>query len=93
MVSLKNGGGIRAQIGTVSIPIRSPARSTSCPRPPIPDAGKPEGGVSQLDIENSLRFNNRLMVFDTTRAGPAQHPELGRRACRPTMAASRRSAA
>jgi hypothetical protein len=34
-----------------------------------PAAGKPEGAVSTLDIENSLRFNNRLMVFDTTAAG------------------------
>ena len=37
-----------------------------------PDAGKPAGGVSQLDIENSLRFDNKLMAFDTTAAGPAQ---------------------
>src|SRR5262249_32312336 len=29
----------------------------------------PEGAVSQLDLENALRFNNRLMVFDTTPQG------------------------
>ena len=34
-----------------------------------PDAGKPDGGVSQLDVENALRFDNKLMVFDTTAAG------------------------
>jgi hypothetical protein len=28
-----------------------------------------EGGVSQLDIENSLRFDNKLMAFDTTAQG------------------------
>ena len=28
--------------------------------------------MSQLDVENSLRFDNKLMAFDTTAAGPAQ---------------------
>ena len=28
-----------------------------------------DGEVSQLDIENALRFNNTLMVFDTTAQG------------------------
>jgi predicted extracellular nuclease len=64
LVSLKNGGGIRAQIGAIDV-------VTGEKIPPIanPDAGKPEGGVSQLDIENALRFNNKLMVFDTTPEG------------------------
>jgi predicted extracellular nuclease/2',3'-cyclic-nucleotide 2'-phosphodiesterase (5'-nucleotidase family) len=64
MVSLKNGGGIRAQIGGIDV-------VTGEKIPPIanPDAGKPEGGVSELDIENALRFNNKLMVFDTPPAG------------------------
>lgn len=64
MVSIKNGGGIRAQIGSVDF-------QTGEKQAPIANdaAGKPEGGISQLDIENSLRFDNRLMVFDTTPAG------------------------
>ncbi len=64
VVSLKNGGGIRTAIGAVDV-------VTGDKDPPIanPDAGKPEGGISTLDIENSLRFNNRLVVFDTTAAG------------------------
>lgn len=39
--------------------------------PPLanPSAGKPAGGISRLDIENALRFDNKLMVFDTTAAG------------------------
>ena len=69
IVSLKNGGGIRAQIGTVSTPIRSTGEIDKLPPPANPDAGKPEGGVSQLDVENSLRFDNKLMVFDTTAQG------------------------
>jgi predicted extracellular nuclease/2',3'-cyclic-nucleotide 2'-phosphodiesterase (5'-nucleotidase family) len=64
IVGIKNGGGIRAQIGAVDV-------VTGDKNPPLanPDAGKPEGGVSQLDVENSLRFNNGLMAFDTTAQG------------------------
>jgi predicted extracellular nuclease/2',3'-cyclic-nucleotide 2'-phosphodiesterase (5'-nucleotidase family) len=64
VVSLKNGGGIRAQIGSVDY-------LTGEKQPPLanPDASKPEGAVSTLDIENSLRFNNELMIFDTTPTG------------------------
>lgn len=64
LVSIKNGGGIRAQIGSVDA-------VSGAKEPPLANeaAGKPEGGISQLDIENSLRFNNRLMVFDTTPDG------------------------
>lgn len=62
--SLKNGGGIRAQIGAVDV-------GTGDRTPPIanPDAGKPAGAISQLDIENALRFNNGLMALDTDTAG------------------------
>ena len=59
VVSLKNGGGIRAQIGTISPP-RSDGSVEKLP---------PEGGISQLDVENSLRFNNQLIAFDTTPQG------------------------
>lgn len=64
VASLKNGGGIRAQIGSVDV-------ITGAKEPPLanPVAGKPEGAVSSLDIENSLRFNNKLMVFETTPEG------------------------
>jgi predicted extracellular nuclease/2',3'-cyclic-nucleotide 2'-phosphodiesterase (5'-nucleotidase family) len=64
IMSLKNGGGIRAQIGSIDV-------VTGNKIPPIanPDAGKPAGAVSELDIENALRFDNKLMVFDTTPAG------------------------
>jgi predicted extracellular nuclease/Ca2+-binding RTX toxin-like protein len=64
IMSLKNGGGIRAQIGSIDV-------VTGEKIPPIanPDAGKAAGAVSELDIENALRFDNKLMVFDTTPAG------------------------
>ncbi|MFS8037816.1 ExeM/NucH family extracellular endonuclease [Xanthobacter sp. AM11] len=60
VVSLKNGGGIRAQIGTISAP--DPVDGTV-------DKLPPDGGVSQLDVENSLRFDNKLIAFDTTPEG------------------------
>lgn len=66
IVSLKNGGGIRAQIGAVSSAGGSVAK---LPPPANPTVGKSEGGISQLDIENALRFNNRLMAFETTPMG------------------------
>ncbi|NJR43386.1 MAG: hypothetical protein HC767_12720 [Akkermansiaceae bacterium] len=64
IASLKNGGGIRAAIGAVEV-------STGNKVPPLanPAAGKPAGAISLLDIENSLRFNNGLMLCDTTPAG------------------------
>lgn len=62
--SLKNSGGIRAQIGTVE-----PATGDKQPPAANPSAGKPEGAISTLDIENALRSDNKLMVFDTTPAG------------------------
>lgn len=64
IVSLKNGGGIRAAIGAVDV-------VSGAKNPPLanPGAGKPAGGVSVLDIENSMRFNNRLLAFETTPAG------------------------
>jgi 2',3'-cyclic-nucleotide 2'-phosphodiesterase (5'-nucleotidase family) len=69
LVSLKNGGGIRAQIGTVSPPDPVTGEIDKLPPDANPAAGKPEGGVSQLDVENSLRFDNKLMVYDTTPQG------------------------
>ncbi len=64
IVSLKNGGGIRAQIGSVN-----PSDGEKLPPAANPEAGKPAGGISQLDVENALRFDNKLMVFDTTPQG------------------------
>ncbi len=63
-LSFKNGGGIRAEIGAVQgqpIPAELPPLAN-------PSAGKPAGAVSQLDIENSLRFNNNLSIVSLTAA-------------------------
>ena len=64
IVSLKNGGGIRTAIGAADV-------ATGRKLAPIANAAadKPAGAVSLLDVENSLRFDNKLMVFDTTAEG------------------------
>ncbi|MBL1269846.1 MAG: 5'-nucleotidase C-terminal domain-containing protein [Halomonas sp.] len=66
MVSFKNGGGIREPIGRVVVD-----GNDSQPRYLPPEAneaiGKPAGGISQLDIASSLRFNNDLAIVSLSR--------------------------
>ena len=59
VASLKNGGGIRASIG-IEI------GNTLLPPPANPLVGKVEGQISQMDIENTLRFNNGLTLLTLT---------------------------
>ncbi len=63
LVSIKNGGGLRDSIGTIS---SDPANPAELPPAANPEAGKAEGDVSQLDIANSLRFNNALSLVTVT---------------------------
>ncbi len=69
-VSIKNGGGMRASIGEVRE--TSPGVYQTLPPQANPLSGKQTGEVSQLDIENSLRFNNGLTVMDLTADGLKQ---------------------
>jgi 2',3'-cyclic-nucleotide 2'-phosphodiesterase (5'-nucleotidase family) len=81
VISLKNGGGIRSQIGSVDV-------VSGAKEPPLanPSANKPEGAVSTLDIENSLRFNNSLSLVTVSASklkellehGIALYPNQGR---------------
>ncbi|MEM8667498.1 MAG: choice-of-anchor I family protein [Planctomycetota bacterium] len=71
VVSLKNGGGIRAPIGEIT------ATGERLPTAANPTAGKVTGEVSQLDIENSLRFNNGLTLLTVTAAELVQILEHG----------------
>ncbi|MCP9907255.1 5'-nucleotidase C-terminal domain-containing protein, partial [Cyanobium sp. BA5m-21] len=81
VISLKNGGGIRSQIGSVDV-----VSGAKEPTLPNPSANKPEGGVSTLDIENSLRFNNSLSLVTVSASklkellehGIALYPNQGR---------------
>ncbi|WP_264048154.1 ExeM/NucH family extracellular endonuclease [Methylobacterium flocculans] len=64
-VSIKNGGGIRDSIGSFST-----AGGGTAELPPAANlsAGKQAGDISQLDVTNSLRFNNNLAVVTVTAA-------------------------
>ena len=66
-VSIKNGGGIRAAVGEV-VEV-SPGVYNFLPPQANPLSGKLAEEISQLDIENSLRFNNLLSVLDVTATG------------------------
>ena len=61
VISIKNGGGIRAEIGSID-----GLTGEEGPTLANPDAGKEAGDISQLDIENSLRFNNGLTLLTVT---------------------------
>ena len=74
VISIKNGGGIRSIIGYINA-----YGDTVIYQPPIanPAAGKLLGDVSQLDIENSLRFNNLLSLLTVDAAGLRRTLEHG----------------
>ncbi|MDN3524154.1 5'-nucleotidase C-terminal domain-containing protein [Halomonas sabkhae] len=65
-VSIKNGGGIREPIGT-SVVEGADGRVETLPPQANEEIGKPAGGVSQLDIGASLRFNNDLAIVSLSR--------------------------
>jgi 2',3'-cyclic-nucleotide 2'-phosphodiesterase (5'-nucleotidase family)/endonuclease/exonuclease/phosphatase family metal-dependent hydrolase len=70
-VSLKNGGGIRSSIGSIG------DNGELLPPEPNPAAGKEAGEISQLDIDNTLRFNNGLTLITLTAEQLKQVIELG----------------
>ena len=61
VVSLKNSGGIRASIGVT-------AGGSTQPPSGNPLVGKLAGQISQIDIENTVRFNNGLSLLTLTAA-------------------------
>ncbi|SIO33634.1 Predicted extracellular nuclease [Rhodovulum sp. ES.010] len=71
MVSIKNGGGIRASIGETVVPPGG-AEFERVPNQQVFDSDgnliKDEGGISQNDIETTLAFNNSLSLLTLTRA-------------------------
>ena len=79
-VSIKNGGGIRSAIGNVnSVGSATVLEKTLA----NPSAGKLSGDISQLDIENSLRFNNGLVIGRVNIAGLKRILEHGISATKP----------
>lgn len=70
-VSIKNGGGIRDSIGSTEDVLDSEGNVIGVNRVATvanPAAGKNAGDISQLDIENSLRFNNTLSMITVSAA-------------------------
>jgi 5'-nucleotidase / UDP-sugar diphosphatase len=65
-ISLKNGGGIRAEIGEVLTTPGATSGTTLKPPKANPEAGRQAGQISQLAVETALKFNNKLWVFDIT---------------------------
>jgi 2',3'-cyclic-nucleotide 2'-phosphodiesterase (5'-nucleotidase family) len=74
-ISIKNGGGIRNSIGQIVVvgtedPMRLPPAANAL-------TGKPDGGISQLDIGNALSFNNGLTLVTLNAAQLLQILEHG----------------
>jgi len=67
-IALKNGGGIRAEIGEVLLQAGSTSALTLSPPKGNPEVNRQTGEVSQLAIETALKFNNKLWTFDVTAA-------------------------
>jgi 5'-nucleotidase/UDP-sugar diphosphatase len=69
-VSLKNGGGIRSEIGDVVAPAGStdPALVSFAPPRANTGANRAAGEISQLAIASALRFNNSLTTLDVSAA-------------------------
>jgi len=67
-ISLKNGGGIRADIGYYAYPAGSTSADDLAYFPPAAyeAAGKEEGDISQYDIQTALAFNNDLTTLTVT---------------------------
>ena len=79
-ISLKNGGGIRSAVGYVnSVGSNVVLEKTQS----NPLAGKAAGDISQLDVENSLRFNNSLVIVTASAAGVKRLIEHGISATKP----------
>ncbi len=70
LVSLKNGGGIRASIGQTIVPPGG-SEAVRTPNEAVFDSDgnliKPEGGISQNDIQTTLAFNNGLTLLTLTK--------------------------
>ncbi|MGD1859271.1 MAG: choice-of-anchor I family protein [Leptolyngbyaceae cyanobacterium] len=71
VVSLKNGGGIRASIGQTLVPAGG-TEAVRTPNAAVVDSDgngvKPEGGISQNDIQTTLAFNNGLTLLTLPKA-------------------------
>lgn len=80
VISIKNAGGIRDDIGDVVVPPGGSAPEFLPPEEVLDAEGtviKPAGGISQNDIGNALSFNNDLTILSLTTAELAAVLEHG----------------
>ena len=63
-ISMKNGGGIRAELGYVKALAGSTAAPELLAPQANPEVSRPQGAVSRLMIEAAFKFDNKLWVFD-----------------------------
>ena len=77
VISIKNGGGIRDSIGNAFVPPGGVGDELVKQPPQAVPGLKEEGEISQLDIENSLRFNNDLSLLTVTAEELKQLLEYG----------------
>jgi 2',3'-cyclic-nucleotide 2'-phosphodiesterase (5'-nucleotidase family) len=65
-IALKNGGGIRTEIGEVVAAPGSTSSASLEPPKANPSVNRKTGEISQLAIEAALKFDNTLVVIDVT---------------------------
>ncbi|MEL6900160.1 MAG: 5'-nucleotidase C-terminal domain-containing protein [Cyanobacteria bacterium J06606_4] len=65
VMAIQNGGGIRDDIGQVVVPAGGTSKPIEKATEEVPNV-KPEGGISETDIANTLRFNNGLTLVTVT---------------------------
>lgn len=87
VVSLKNGGTTRDNIGVAFVPPGSVDNELVTLPPQGIEGIKEDGQISQLDIENSLRFNNSLTLLTVTAEELKQILEHGIAAVAPGVTA------
>ncbi|MEX2500587.1 MAG: 5'-nucleotidase C-terminal domain-containing protein [Wenzhouxiangellaceae bacterium] len=66
VLAVRNGGGIRAPIGHMVVPPGSQDAGAIRLKPPAANRFRPEGGISQLDLESALAFNGELIALTVT---------------------------
>jgi 2',3'-cyclic-nucleotide 2'-phosphodiesterase (5'-nucleotidase family) len=67
-LSIKNGGGIRTEIGSAIVPPGSVDYENAVLSPPVArtDTGTPEGAITEGHLRATLRFDNGLVVLTAT---------------------------
>lgn len=66
VIALRNGGGIRAAIGQIRASPDIQDAGEIQLKPPAANRFRPEGGISQLDLEAALAFNGELVALTVT---------------------------